>query len=490
MGKPGAYLIEGRRSHFERAVKKTVKDFEEFAIPLGETEQRVQASRCMYCGVAFCQAGVSFGKARTSGCPLHNLIPEWNDLLWRGQWADAADRLALTNPFPEFTGRVCPALCEASCNLGLHEEATTIRDNERAISDHAWANDLVKPLAAAPAGAPRVAVVGSGPSGLGCAWEMARRGLKVTVIEKHDRPGGLLMYGIPNMKLPKDVVERRINLMRQSGIEFVCGVDATRKSNAKKLLSSYDAVVVASGAGDARGLKVPGADLDGVHFAVDYLTAQTKALLSGSETSISAKGKDVIVIGGGDTGTDCVATALRQGAKSVHQLEFMPAPPNERTASNQWPEWPNVKKTDYGQVEAIALQGEDPRSWATDTLEVLGDKDGNVRGLRVVSLDWSQGKPERKPETERELDCQMVLLAMGFLGPQKAVFDALGVEVQDGPRTRPALEEGHEAQRTADAEGDARVFVIGDARSGSSIVVSALADGLECAAEVAEKLAK
>ncbi|MGN0287848.1 MAG: glutamate synthase subunit beta [Atopobiaceae bacterium] len=490
MGKPGAYLVEGRRSHFERAVKKTVKDFEEFAIPLGESEQRVQASRCMYCGVAFCQAGVSFGKARTSGCPLHNLIPEWNDLLWRGQWDDAAQRLALTNPFPEFTGRVCPALCEASCNLGLHEEPTTIRDNERAISDHEWEHGLVKPLKPAPAGAPRVAVVGSGPSGLGCAWELARRGLKVTVIEKHDRPGGLLMYGIPNMKLPKDVVERRCELMRQSGIEFACGVDATRKSNAKKLLDTFDAVVVAAGAGDARTLRVPGADLNGVHLAVDYLTAQTKALLAHTDTTISAKGKDVIVIGGGDTGTDCVATALRQGAKSVHQLEFMPAPPDKRTPQNQWPEWPNVKKADYGQVEAIAMQGEDPRTWATDTLEVLGDEDGNVRGLRVVTLDWSNGKPERMEDTERTIDCQMVLLAMGFLGPQRSVFDALGVELQDGPRTRPQLAQGHKAQRTPDATGKAQVFVAGDARTGSSIVVSALSDGLQCAAEVAQELLK
>lgn len=487
MGKPGAYLVEGRKSHFERSVEKTIHDFDEFAIPLSERDQRVQASRCMYCGVAFCQAGVSFGRARTSGCPLHNLIPEWNDLLWRGLWEDAYARLALTNPFPEFTGRVCPALCEAACNLGLNEEATTIRDNERAISDHAWESGFVKPLPKPGNGAQKVAVVGSGPSGLAAAWELTRLGFKVTVLEKSSRAGGLLMYGIPNMKLPKEIVERRLDLMRESGIDIECGVDATRKSNAHKLLSSFDAVVIAAGAGDARGLAVPGADLLGVHFAVDYLTAQTKALLDGTETTISAEGKDVIVIGGGDTGTDCVATALRQGAKSVHQLEFLPAPPNERAEGNEWPEWPNVKKTDYGQLEAIARQGADPRSWATDTLEVLGEN-GKVRGLRVVSLDWSQGKPMRKENTECELPCQMVLLAMGFLGPQKKVFDALGVAVQDGPRVRPALVEGHEVERLSDHVGKARVFVTGDARSGSSVVVSALSDGLSCAHEVAQKL--
>lgn len=487
MGRPGAYLVEGRKSHFERPVQKTVRDFKEFAIPLSEGDQRIQASRCMYCGVAFCQAGVSFGKARTSGCPLHNLIPEWNDLLWRGRWDDAAERLALTNPFPEFTGRVCPALCEAACNLGLNEEATTIRDNERAISDHAWAQGWVQPLPKAPAGARKVAVVGSGPAGLAAAWELTRLGFKVTIVEKSNRAGGLLMYGIPNMKLPKTVVERRLDLMRESGIDIECGVDATRVSNAHKLLASFDAVVIAAGAGEARGLSVPGADLEGVHFAVDYLTAQTKALLDGTATPISAQGKDVVVIGGGDTGTDCVATALRQGARSIHQLEFLPAPPDERAAGNAWPEWPNVKKTDYGQNEAIALQGEDPRSWATDTLEVLGDE-GKVSGLRVVSLDWSQGKPKRKESTERELPCQMVLLAMGFLGPHKQVFDALGVAVQAGPRVRPALADGHEAERLEGVEGKARVFVTGDARSGSSVVVSALSDGLACAREVAQKM--
>lgn len=485
MGKPGAYLQIERCEHGMRNVQEFVGDFGELARPLGTEEQRAQASRCMYCGVAFCQAGVSFGGARPSGCPLHNLIPEWNDLVYRGRWDEAVSRLSLTNPFPEFTGRVCPALCEAACNLGLHDAPTTIRDNERAISDYAWAREE-GPLSPArpPADAPKVAVVGSGPAGLACAWELIRRGVQVTLVERDDRAGGLLMYGIPNMKLPKDVVERRVSHMQACGVDLRCGVDASQSDAASELVASHDAVVVAVGARKARTLDVPGRDLEGVVLAVDYLTSATRALLQGTDSPISAAGLDVVVIGGGDTGTDCVATAIRQGAQSVTQLEFLPEPPAARASGDMWPQWPNVRKDDYGQLEARAVYGQDPRQWGIETLEVLG-KDGRVRGLRVVSLDWSKGAPSRVPETERVLNAQLVLIAMGFVGPQNGVLQALGVACNKTPRHLPlTVDGGHRAQN----EGGHSVFVAGDCRTGSSLVVSAIADGMACATEVADYL--
>ena len=463
MGKPGAYLEVARHEHGMRSAADSVADYEEIARALPRDEQRRQASRCMYCGVAFCQAGVGFGGTRPTGCPLHNLIPEWNDLLYRGLWEQAAARLALTNPFPEFTGRVCPAPCELACNLGLNDRPTTIRDNERAISDWSWDEGAVTPLEPAPADAPSVAVVGAGPAGLACAWELTRRGIRVTLVEQADRAGGLLMYGIPNMKLPKHVVERRVRLLEKSGVELRLGVDAADPEVAEALLAEHDAVVAAIGSRDARCLSVPGAELPGVVLAVDYLTSATRSVLDGAAASIDAKGLDVVVIGGGDTGTDCVATALRQGAKSVTQLEFLPEPPASRLEGNVWPQWPRVRKDDYGQLEAMAVFGRDPRAWATETLEVLG-KDGHVSGLRIVSLDWSDGKPQRIAGSERVLDAQLVLIAMGFVGPQRAVLDALG------------------------AESNPRVFVAGDAATGPSLVVSAIASGLTCATAVAQSL--
>ena len=485
MGRPGAYLEVARKEHDMRRAPDSVRDFDELALPLGPEAQRSQASRCMYCGVAFCQAGLSFGGRRPTGCPLHNLIPEWNDLVYRGLWDEAYERLSMTNPFPEFTGRVCPALCEAACNLGLNDEPTSIRDNERAISDHAWSGGAVSAaFRAAGEGAPEVAVIGSGPAGLACAWELARRGAHVNLIERDDRAGGLLMYGIPNMKLPKDVVSRRVDLMRSCGIEMLCGVDAADGKVAEKLTSSSDAVVVATGARRARRLSVPGTDLGGVVLAVDYLTGATKALLDGVGPAVSAEGLDVVVIGGGDTGTDCVATALRQGARSVAQFEFLPEAPARRLPNNAWPEWPNVRKDDYGQLEAAELQGRDPRQWGVDTLEVLGDE-GRVEGLKVVSLDWSDGRPERMPQTERVVPAQLVLLAMGFVGPEPSVFEALGVACPEDNRGLPQTLPGTHRAETSDG---ATVFVAGDCRSGSSLVVNAIADGLACAVEVAETL--
>ncbi len=490
MGKPGAFLTLGREAHDLRPVEERTKDYDELYVTLTQEAQQLQASRCMMCGVAFCQTGVSFGKARPSGCPLHNLIPEWNDLLYRGQFKEAAERLAMTSPLPEFTSRVCPALCEAACNLGCADEPETIHDNERAISDWEWANGGPRRFEPAAEGAKTVAVVGSGPAGLAAAWELARRGARVTVFEKSDRAGGLLMYGIPNMKLEKSVVERRVSLMAELGVEFKLGVDATDAEVAEGILADFDAVVVTVGAGVPRGLAakgfVEGLEAGGVVYAVDYLTAATKSVLGDGPVAIDAAGKDVVVIGGGDTGNDCLGTAVRQGAKSVRQFEFMPCAPEKPAPGNAWPQWPNVKKTDYGQQEAIALMGGEMREWAVDTLEVTFDSEGKVSGLDVVDLDWSAGKPERKMDSERTYPAQLVLIACGFTGPEAAVYAALGAEMATSGRPLPVMAEA--GKHKCVAAGETPVFAAGDARNGSSLVVSAIADAMACVDEVASEL--
>ena len=473
MGRTGAYLQVERREHGVRPAREAVADYGEFALPLSADEQREQASRCMNCGVAFCQSGgILDDIVAATGCPLHNLIPEVNDLLYRGRLDDAYARLLLTNPFPEFTGRVCPAPCEVACNLGLHDDAVTIHDNERLLSDHGWSRGM-RPLVPAPDTAPLVSVVGSGPAGLALAWELARRGVRVRVYERDERPGGLLTYGIPNMKLPKEVVQRRIDLMRDSGVEFACGTNAAQMAG--KILSASDAVVLAVGSSVARDMPIEGRELDGVHLALDYLGEVTRALLEGRDATIDAAGKDVVVIGGGDTGVDCVACALRQGAKSVRQVIRAQRPSGEGSAS--WPGPRAAYTQGYGQREAEELLGSDPRIWSTDTIAFMGD--GTVEAVCIQDLAYDGGR-HLVEETQREIPAQLVLIAKGFLGADDALFEAFGV-------TRASDADGlHGLQAVGDAT--VPVYVAGDARMGSTLVATAIADGLACADEVCAAL--
>ena len=464
MGVPRAFLSIGRTEHGVRPASEATHDYDDFVVELHPNARMEQASRCMNCGVGFCQSGMCFnGARRTSGCPLHNLIPETNDLLCRGRWDEAAARLSLTNPFPEFTGHVCPAPCEVACNLGQHDEPVSIHDNERAIAEHQWKLG-VSPLEPAAPDAPLVSVVGSGPAGLAAAWVLARRGIRVRVYERDDRPGGLLMYGIPNMKLPKDLVTRRIDLMKRSGIEFVCDTDATTCVNKIKRESS--AIVLAIGSRTPRGVHVSGSELGGIHYAVDYLSEATRALLDGRAPTITAEGKDVAVIGGGDTGVDCVAIALRQGARSVRQIVRARRAPDPADAPSAWPAARNAYSQGYGQREASELFGEDPRLWATDTTGFVGDRDGNVSAVLTRDL---LGLGE-----EREVPAQLVLIAKGFVGPEQKVLEAYGANM---------------GVKMAFA-GGRPVYIAGDAHLGSSIVASAMADAMETAHQVADDLLK
>ncbi len=408
MGKVTGFLEYEREDNRTIEPLERIKNFDEFHAELAEDSRREQAARCMACGVPFCQAGTMIA-GMASGCPLHNLVPETNDLVYKGNTEQAYMRLSKTHNFPEFTSRVCPALCEAACTCGLHSAPVSTKDNERYIIEYAYDHNLVKEEAPKVRTGKKVAIVGSGPSGLAAASELNRRGHKVTVYERSDRIGGLLRYGIPNMKLDKRVIDRRLALMEAAGIEFKCGIDVGKDIKGEDLAKEYDSVILSCGASNPRDIKATGRDAKGIYFAVDFLKEVSKKLMdnaydaekimTSSDYSFgSLKGKKVIVIGGGDTGNDCLGTAIRLGAAKVTQLEMMPKPLTERADSNPWPEWPKVLKTDYGQEEAIALWGEDPRVYQTTVTEFVKDKAGRLKAVKTVKLEGKKGSRDRKDE--------------------------------------------------------------------------------------------
>jgi glutamate synthase (NADPH) small chain len=482
MGKPTGFMEYERELPADRTPLERIKDWDEFHTHFSDEKQRTQGARCMDCGIPFCHTGVLIN-GMASGCPINNLIPEWNDLIYRGQWQEAIQRLHKTNNFPEFTGRVCPAPCEGSCTVGINDPQITIKNNECAIIDRAFEEGWVVPVPPKKRTGKKVAVVGSGPAGLACADQLNKAGHWVTVFERADRIGGLMMYGIPNMKLDKNTVQRRVDIMAAEGVKFVTGTEIGKDYPTDKLTKEFDAVVLCGGATKPNDLPVEGRNLKGVHFAMEFLHANTKSLLDSrlqDGNYISAKGKDVVVIGGGDTGNDCVGTSIRHGCKSLVQFEILPVKSDIRLPNNPWPQWPNVQKTDYGQEEAIAVFGKDPREYCISTKKFVGDADGNLKELHTVQIEWKKDTngrfmPVDVPGTEKVWPAQLVLLCMGFKGPEDTILNQIGVEKD--PRTNAKADYGKFA---TNVEG---VFTAGDMRRGQSLVVWAINEGRGAARE-------
>ncbi len=480
MGKPTGFMEYERQPAPNRGARERIRDFKEFHLHVADAFLKTQGARCMDCGVPFCQSA--------TGCPIDNLIPEWNDLVFQGRWREALDRLHKTNNFPEFTGRVCPAPCEGACCLGVIDPPVTIKQIECAIIDRGFEEGWVKPVPPPRRTGKKVAVIGSGPAGLAAADQLNKAGHSVVVYERADRVGGLLMYGIPNMKLDKATVQRRVNLMAAEGVQFVTNADVGVTVDAQTLRRECDALVLACGATKPRDLPIPGRELRGIHFAMEFLTANTKSLLDSELKDgryISAKGKHVIVIGGGDTGNDCLGTSMRHGCASLTNFELLPKPPDTRAPDNPWPQWPRIFRVDYGHEEAAAVHGSDPREFCVLSKRFLDDGQGNVAGIETVRVEWKKDETGKfgmveLPGTEQTFKADLVFLAMGFLGPEETVGKQLGLAFD--PRSNFQADYG---QYATSLPG---VFAAGDCRRGQSLVVWAIAEGRGAARAVDEYL--